>query len=60
MDANKKAIWRPTKDKINLGEDYEVQYWSAKFNTTEEKLKKAVKEAGSNAKDVEQLLKKKA
>ena len=58
MADNKKVIWKPGKDRINLSEDYEVQYWSAKFNTTKEKLKKAVKEAGDNAKDVEQLLKK--
>lgn len=45
------------RDRISLSEDYEVQDWSKKFGVTTEQLKKAVKQVGSNAKDVEAYLK---
>ena len=59
MPDNKKSVGKPDRDRINLSEDYEVQDWSKKFKVTPEVLKKAVKEAGSNAKDVEKFLAKK-
>lgn len=59
MAGKKKDTGKPDRDRINLSEDYEVQYWSAKFDVSSEKLKKAVKEVGDNAKKVEQFLKKK-
>ena len=58
MAKNKKIIEKPNKERVNLSEDYEVQYWSTKFTTTKEKLKKAIKEVGDNAKDVEEYFKK--
>lgn len=34
---------------INLNEDYEVQYWTKKWNIPVEELKAAVKAIGSNS-----------
>jgi len=59
MADKKKDTGKTDGDRINLSEDYEVQYWSAKFDVSAEKLKKAVKEVGDNSKRVEKFLKKK-
>ena len=58
MTDNKKNTGKPDRDRISLSEDYEVQDWSKKFGVSAEELKKAVKQVGSNAKDVEAHLKK--
>jgi hypothetical protein len=47
----------PDRSRINLSENYEVEYWAKKFNVTPEELKAAVKEAGSTADKVEAYLK---
>ena len=60
MADNKKEIGKADRDRISLSEDYEVQDWSKKFNVTPEKLKRAVKEVGNNAKDVEKFLSRKS
>jgi len=57
MSDDKKNIGKPDRDRINTSEDYEVQDWSKKFGVSPEELKKAVKQVGSNAKDVEAHLK---
>lgn len=43
--------------RVNVNEDYEVQYWTKKFGCTPERLKAAVKKVGVMAKDVETELK---
>lgn len=43
--------------RINMNEDYEVRYWTNKFNCSKEELERAVKNAGSSAKAVEEFLK---
>ena len=43
--------------KINIHEKYEVDYWTRRFGVTPEKLKKAVKIAGTSADAVERELK---
>jgi hypothetical protein len=58
MPDNKKNIGKPDRDRISLSEDYEVQDWSKKFGVSAEELKKAVKQVGNIAKDVEAYLKK--
>ena len=58
MADNKTKIGKPDRNRISLSEDYEVQDWSKKFGVSTEELKKAVKQVGSNAKDVEAYLKK--
>lgn len=42
---------------INLSEDYEVQYWTSKFEVTKEELQRAVDAVGSSAKKVEAFFK---
>lgn len=44
------------RSRINMGEDYEVRYWSEKFGCTAEVLQAAVKSAGSGADAVEKYL----
>lgn len=39
--------------RINVNEDYEVQYWTKKFNCSKEELRKAVNEVGTSAEKVE-------
>ena len=58
MTDNKKNTGKPDRDRISLSEDYEVQDWSKKFGVSAEELKKAVKQVGSMAKDVEAYLQK--
>jgi hypothetical protein len=45
------------RNRINLNEDYEVQYWSEKFGVSSEQLRQAVEKVGSSAAAVEQELK---
>jgi hypothetical protein len=47
----------PDRSRINLKEVHEVRYWAQKFGVSAEALQAAVKEAGPQAKDVEQHLK---
>ena len=54
-DPNKRSV--QDRSKINLSEDYEVRYWTEKFNCSEEELRKAVEAAGSGARHVEEYLK---
>jgi hypothetical protein len=58
MADNKNNSGRPDRDRISLSEDYEVRDWSKKFGVSPEELKKAVKQVGSNTRDVEAYLKK--
>ena len=57
MDS-KKNIGSPDRDRININEDYELQYWSEKFGISREDLKAAVEAAGTQVKDVEEYLNK--
>lgn len=55
---NKKKAGTADRDRINVHEEYELRDWSKKFGVSHEELKKAVKEVGIMAKDVEEFLKK--
>lgn len=55
---NKQKTGSPDKDRINIKESYEIEYWSKKFKVTPDQLKQAVKSAGTSAIEVEKLLKK--
>ena len=57
MADDKKKTSPQDAQRINVHEDYEVQYWSTKFGCTEEQLKAAVKKVGIMVKDVEAELK---
>ena len=56
--SDNKALRNPQdSSRVNMNEDYEVRYWTNKFNCTEEQLGIAVKAVGSSAEKVEQFLK---
>ena len=57
MADDKKKTSPQDAQRINVHEDYEVQYWSTKFGCTEEQLKAAVKKVGIMVEDVEAELK---
>ena len=44
------------RDRINVHEDYEVQYWAKELGVTPEKLKQTVEKVGVMASDVRQAL----
>src|SRR4051812_42659653 len=58
MSDNKQNPGAQDRARINLNEEYEVRDWSKKFGVNPDELRKAVKEAGSMATDVEAYLKK--
>jgi hypothetical protein len=55
-DKNKRGP--EDRARINITENYEVQYWTEKFGVTPEQLRNAVQQVGPMATDVEQALKK--
>jgi hypothetical protein len=57
MDSKEK-IGSPDRERINVNEVYELQYWSEKFGITRDELIAAVKAAGTSVKDVEAYLNK--
>lgn len=44
------------RQRVNVNEDYEVRYWTEKWNVSEERLRRAVDAAGVMADDVEAWL----
>ena len=48
---------RPDRERINLQEAYEFQYWSEKFGVSKEELAAAVKKVGPMTSDVRRELK---
>jgi Protein of unknown function (DUF3606) len=46
------------RDRININEQWEANYWSKKFGVTKEQLAEAIKKVGVMVKDVEKHLKK--
>ncbi len=46
MTDNKSIRGPADAARINVGEDYEVRYWTNKFGVTEAKLREAVKAVG--------------
>lgn len=57
MADDKTHKGRPDRDRINLSEAYEVDYWTNKLQVTKEALAEAVKHAGSQASDVAAYIK---
>jgi len=56
---NKDNQGSPDRDLMNVSKNYEVEYWSTKFNVSTESLKSAVKAVGNSAIAVETYLKSK-
>jgi hypothetical protein len=44
------------RQRVNVNEDYEIRYWTQKWNVSEERLRRAVAAAGVMADDVEAWL----
>ena len=44
------------RSRINTSEDYEVRYWTEKFNVSRRELEKAVEKVGPMAEDVQREL----
>ena len=40
---------QPDRSKINMSEDFEVQYWTKHLGVTREKLKQVVEKVGNSA-----------
>lgn len=53
---DKKNTGSPDRDRINLNEDYEVQYWTKALGVTAEELRRAVESVGSAANAVRRHL----
>jgi len=57
MSDDKTKTGSPDRDRINVNEDYEVQYWTKKFGVSAAQLKAAVSAVGPMTKAVEAHLK---
>lgn len=56
MADDKDKVGKPDRDRINVGEDYELRDWSRKFGVTPEALKAAVAKVGPMVDDVKREL----
>lgn len=56
MSDDKSKTASPDRDRINLTEDYEVQYWSRALDVTADELRAAVNAVGSTTKAVRAYL----
>jgi hypothetical protein len=57
MADDKRISGGQDRQRINVGQDYELRDWSEKFGVTPERLKQAVEAVGTQADEVEQYLK---
>lgn len=57
MADNKSMTGGQDRSRINVNEDYEVQYWKDKFNVSADRLREAVNAVGDRAEAVEEYLK---
>lgn len=60
MSDDKTVTGSPDRDRINLSEDYEVQYWKNALGVSEQTLRDAVAAVGSTADAVRRHLGKSA
>lgn len=52
MSDDKRKTGSPDRDRISLGEDYEMQYWTQALGVSEDELRQAVQAVGSTAEAV--------
>ena len=52
MADDKKQTGSPDRDRINLNEDYEVQYWTKALGVSADELRAAVNAVGSTSEAV--------
>lgn len=56
MSDDKSKTGSPDRDRINLSEDYEVQYWTKELGVSEKELRDIVKAVGNTSKAVRERL----
>jgi hypothetical protein len=56
MADDKENTGSPDRDRINLSEPYEVQYWTKTLGVSAEELRKAVAQVGSTSNAVRKHL----
>lgn len=56
MSDDKSNRGAPDRDRIDVNEEYELQYWSEKFGVSRDQLKQAVAKVGPMAKEVQRQL----
>jgi len=49
MSDDKKNTGSPDRDRINVNEDYELQYWTKALDVSADELRAAVKAVGPTA-----------
>ncbi|RYD56421.1 MAG: DUF3606 domain-containing protein [Sphingobacteriales bacterium] len=42
--------------RVNVNEDYELRYWTMRFNVSADRLKEAVKEVGPSVRAIDEYL----
>lgn len=56
MADNTEKRGSPDSRRINVNQEHEVRYWSKEFGVTPEKLREAVKAAGTSVEEVRKHL----
>ncbi|WP_102944330.1 DUF3606 domain-containing protein [Stenotrophomonas sp. VV52] len=56
MTDDKSKTGGPDRERINVNEDYELQYWTNAFGVSADELREAVKAVGPTAAAVRQHL----
>jgi hypothetical protein len=56
MSDDKSKTGSPDRDRINLSEDYEVQYWTKELGVSEKELRDIVQAVGNTSKAVRERL----
>jgi len=56
MSDDKSVRGPADAQRINVNEDYEVQYWTTELEVTEDKLRETVRKVGVMATDVRKAL----
>lgn len=56
MSDDKKQTGSPDRDRINVNEDYELDYWTKTLGVTRDELRDAVKAVGPASEAVRQHL----
>ncbi|AXA84456.1 DUF3606 domain-containing protein [Lysobacter oculi] len=56
MSDNKSKSGSPDRDRINLREDYEVQYWTKELGISEKELRDVIQAVGNTSKAVREHL----
>ncbi len=56
MSDNKSKTGSPDRDRINLSEAYEVQYWTKELGISEKELRDVIQAVGNTSKAVREHL----